>query len=123
MNADAPILAKDDDPRPAVLATRKLGHLDDAGVERQAIFTLYVPFQESDAWKCGFAFDPWPDTLVHYGVGSDAIEAMLDALASARIVFESMTPAGWTASDDLLDCADFPIKVNRAFHINLGPRP
>jgi hypothetical protein len=120
--ANTRILANEDAPRLAVLMTRKLGHLDDAGVDRQAVFTLYVPFQKPDGWKCGFSFDPWPDTLVRYGEGSDAIEALLDALAAARCVFDSMTPAAWIVSDDLLDCADFPIKINRAFHINLGTR-
>jgi hypothetical protein len=122
-SANTSILENDDGPRPTVLATRKLGHLDEAGVERQTVFTLYVPFRKSDAWKCGFAFDPWPDPLVRYGVGSDAIEAFLDALASARAVFESMTPAGWTASADLFDCADFPIRRDRAFLIHFGNKP
>jgi hypothetical protein len=113
----APILADDDRLHLSVLATRKLGYPDDAGVERETILTLYVPFQKSDVWTCGFVFDPWPNMPVRHGVGSDAIEAMLDALAGARAIFESMISVGWTGSDDLLDCSDFPVKSERAFHI------
>jgi hypothetical protein len=113
----APILAEDAGHRLSVLAARKLGYPDDAGVERETILTLYVPFQKSDVWKCGFVFDLWPDTSVRYGVGADAIEAALDALAGARGIFESKIPVGWEGSEDLLDCADFPVKNGQAFCI------
>ncbi|MBK9263236.1 MAG: hypothetical protein IPM54_25970 [Polyangiaceae bacterium] len=117
-----PIMASEDVHRLAVLATRKLGYPDDAGIERETILTLYLPFQESDIWRCEFAFDPWPEVRVGHGVGSDAIEATLDALASARVLFDAAIPIGWTGSDDLLDCADFPIKSGRAFHIRRSER-
>lgn len=111
------ILASDDGPRPAVLATRKLGYPDDAGIEQETGLIIYLPFQEADVWRCEFAFDPWPDRLVRYGVGADAIEATLDALASARAIFDAMIPVDWKGSDELLDCSDFPIKRGRAFQI------
>jgi hypothetical protein len=117
-----PLMAGEDVHRLAALTTRKLGYRDDAGIERETVLTLCMPFQESDMWRCEFAFDPWPDRLVRYGVGSDAIEATLDALASARAVFDAMIPVDWTGSDDLLDCSDFPIKSGRAFQIGRASR-
>lgn len=116
-SANTSILAKDDGRRLAVFATRKLGYPDHAFIEQETVLTLYRPFEEADGWRCEFAFDLWPDQLVRYGVGADAIESFLDALASARAIFEAMIPLGWTGSDDLLDCSDFPIKIGRAFQI------
>jgi hypothetical protein len=99
-----------------VQATRKLGIPSDSGGVREVTLTLYSPFPTEDgSWKCAFSFDPIDAGSIRYGVGADFIESFLDALAAARRVFESMIPVGWKGADDLLDCADFPIKSGRAF--------
>ncbi len=55
------------------------------------------------------------------GRGTDAIEAILDALAIARLVFSSMVANGSLLNNsDLLDCEDFPQKVGRAFWLYRG---
>lgn len=103
-----------------VLATRALGFPDERGIERELLFTLFKPVQTDDqSYTCGFAFGSSYTAPVRYGQGADYIEAVLDALAKARATFESMRPEGWIPSEegDLLDCADFPLKVGRSFWI------
>jgi len=102
-----------------VIATRPLGFPDENGGLREVVLTIYAPFvTQEGSWKCAFSFDPLDAGSIRYGAGADFIEAFLDALAVARRVFESMIPAGWTGSEDLFDCAAFPIKSGRAFHIS-----
>jgi len=102
-----------------IIAARTLGFPDANGGSREVVLRIYAPFIAQDgSWKCAFSLDPIDSGSIRYGRGADFIEAFLDALAAARRVFESMIPKGWTGSDDLLDCTDFPIKNDRAFHIN-----
>ncbi|HRI62915.1 MAG TPA: hypothetical protein PK156_01725 [Polyangium sp.] len=106
-----------------VQATRDLSIPNESGGVRKVTLSLYSPFPTVDgSWKCAFSFDPIDAGSIRYGVGVDFIESFLDALAAARRVFESMIPAGWTGSDDLFDCSDFPIKIGRAFQISRSSR-
>ncbi len=99
-----------------VQAKRKLGFPGEDGGVREVTLLLYSPFLKEDgSWKCAFSFDPIDAGSIRYGTGADVIESFLDALAAARRVFESMIPTGWTKPDDLLSCANFPIKHGRAF--------
>ncbi|UQA56731.1 DUF6968 family protein [Polyangium aurulentum] len=111
-----------------VLTTRRLGCPNEGGVEQELILTVYKPLEaEGGTWKCGFSFGPTESAAIRYGVGADFIEALLDALALARVTFEAMVPTGWVASesDALRDCADFPYKIGRSFGMDrvgdLGP--
>lgn len=101
-----------------VLATRRIELPSENVGSREITLIICSPFlTEAGSWKCAFTLDPIDGDLIRHGMGADFIEAFLDALAAARRVVESMIPAGWTGADDLFDCADFPIKSGRAFHI------
>jgi hypothetical protein len=102
-----------------VLATRKLGCSDESGNRTALLLTVSIPFKEGDVWKCGVTFGPPLNTGVYYGAGDDRIEALLDALALARAVYEKKVPEGW-ASDDLFDCLGFPYKTGRSFRYELS---
>lgn len=112
----------------AILTTRVLGCPDQYGTARP--LTVDKPFQIGDGeWKCACSFGPLEErrTPVRYGAGADFIESLLDALSLARATYKTLVPTGWHArkSEDWLDCADFPFKIGRAFHIDmvgdLGP--
>jgi hypothetical protein len=107
-------------PEMDVLATRTLGCPDESGGEREILLTVFAPFKEGEVWKCGLTFgSPWSPG-VYYGVGEDLIEALLDALALARAVYERNVPEGW-ASEELYSCFDFPYKVGRSFRNDPPP--
>jgi len=99
------------------MATRELGYQDDHGTTQMVPLSIFEPIAKSDRlWKCGVAFDYVEGAALRYGRGLDAIEAMLDALAIARLVFSSRRAKGNLLKDaDLLDCEDFPQKINGAF--------
>jgi hypothetical protein len=101
-----------------VLGTRKLAFPDQNGATSKVILTLYKPTPMGDGtWKCGYSFDPLDGTSIRFGTGADCIESLLDALALARVIYDSMIPHGWRASktEDLLDCDDLPYKSGRAY--------
>lgn len=102
------------------LATRELGYRDEKGTTQRATLSIFAPISDhGHGWKCGIAIDHGEATALRYGRGVDAIEAILDALATARLVFSSMVANGSPLSDDdLLDCDDFPKKVGRAFWLD-----
>jgi len=105
-----------DAPKQPVLAVRTVGYPDKSGVERALELTLFVPVNtDHETWQCAFTFGASLDTPVRHGLGADAIEAFLDALAGARNVFEAVVPIGWEGSGNLLDCADFPYKTGRSY--------
>jgi hypothetical protein len=105
-----------------VLTTRVLGYPDESGVARELVLTVFVPFKAGgESWKCGFTFGPPENAPIRYGVGADLIEALLDSFAMARATFEGMVPKGWGSSGDLLDCADLPYKIGRAFWTDPSP--
>jgi len=107
-----------------VLATRTLGYPDENGIEREVPLTVFEPFATKRGyWKCEFALEPILHASGQYGVGADCIEAFLDALAKARAAYENALPPTWKGSDDLLDCADLPIKIGRSFHIRRAQTP
>jgi hypothetical protein len=97
-----------------VLAIRRLGCPDESGITRELLLTVFVPFKEGEIWKCGITFGPPLSTGVYYGTGEDLIEALLDALALARAVYERNVPGDWD-SNELYSCRDFPYKVGRSF--------
>jgi hypothetical protein len=104
-----------------ILTTRRLSIPRGDNDVHELVLRVYRPFQDDDGtWKCAFSFDPMETQSIRYGTGADFIEAVLDAFAMARIAFEAMVPIGWTTTDELLDCVDFPIKIGRSFRI---PRP
>lgn len=99
-----------------VLATRAVGYRDGSGVETERCLTIFVPLKVGDkVWKCGFTFDPLPRTSIRYGLGEDFIEALLDALASARAMYEGTTPKGCEPLEMNSNCDDLPYKVGRSF--------
>ena len=70
---------------------------------------------------CGLPeYEDKPALPIRYGVGEDFIEALLDALAMARVIFEGRVPKGWgwSASEELQDCADLPYKIGRSFRMD-----
>ena len=102
-----------------VLTTRRFGvpHDDDI---RELVLTVYRPiYTERGSWKCAFAFDTAPNKPVRYGSGLDLIEALLDALAIARVAYEAMIPAEWAPpeSSDLDTGRFLPYKIGRAYSI------
>jgi hypothetical protein len=112
------------EPSLPVIATRKLGIPGESGSDREITLTLYSPFSTADgSWKCAFSFEPIDAGSCRSGVGADFIESCLDALAAARRVYEAMIPAGWPRPEELLDCSDLPIKVDRAFLIARVSKP
>lgn len=103
-----------------ILATRMLCFLDQYGATYAIVLKVYKPFQTDDGkWRCAFSLcsDEGDKNPVRYGTGADFIESLLDALTLARATCEATAPTGWQASNfkDLLDCADFPYKIGRAF--------
>jgi hypothetical protein len=116
-----PPLVPASEPNPggmAVLATRTLGRPGEDGVARKLPLTVYKPFRADDGtWRCAFALGSAESEPVRYGVGSDFIEALLDSLAMARAVYETMVPNGWSAPDSegLWDGRFLPYKVERAY--------
>jgi hypothetical protein len=104
-----------------VLSTRRLGYPDESGVQRDLLLTVFVPFKaEGEKWKCGVTFGPPESAQIHYGVGEDFIEAFLDGVAMARVIFEQRVPKGWRSSGDLLDCTNLPYKIGRSFWTERG---
>lgn len=99
------------------IATRELGYQDEHGITQTATLSLFAPISDgAHAWKCGIAIDYTENAPLRYGRGADAIEAILDALAIARLAFSSMVANGSLLNEgDLLDCEDFPQKVGQAF--------
>ena len=82
----------------------------------ELLLTIFVPFKaEGEAWKCGFTFGPLGSESIRYGLGEDFIEALLDALAMARGIYEGRVPKGWGWSGELQDCGDLPYKIGRSF--------
>jgi hypothetical protein len=102
------------------IATRELGYRDEQGTTQTATLSIFAPISDDgQAWKCGIAIDHTENAPLRYGRGADAIEAILDALAIARLVFSSMVANGSLLDEgDLLDCEDFPQKVGRAFWLH-----
>lgn len=97
-----------------VLATRRLLYSDDSDDEARLLLTVFVPFREGETWKCGLTFGPPFSLGVYYGIGDDRIEALLDALATARAIYEQRVPKTWTWKDRA-GCVDFPYKIGRSF--------
>lgn len=102
-----------------ILATSRVGvpHGDDI---RELILTVYRPIcTERGSWKCAFAFGTATNEPVRYGLGVDFLESLLDALAMARVTYETMIPLKWEPpKSSELDCVRFwPYKVDRAYSI------
>jgi hypothetical protein len=88
------------------------------GHARELVLTVYRPLcMEEAKWNCAFAFGAGANEPVRYGVGTDFIEALLDALALARITYESMIPAEWQPPESSqLDSVHFwPHKIGREY--------
>jgi hypothetical protein len=101
-----------------ILATRRLGVPDASGGVREVILTVYRPIRVQDeTWECAFAFGTAASEPVRYGVGADFIEALLDALAMARVAYRAMVPAEWEApeSEGFESVQFLPYKVGRAY--------
>lgn len=105
------------DPRDTTtLATRSLTYPDEHGTERELVLTVFAPFQaEDEIWKCGIRFGPPLNSPIYCGVGADYIEALLDGLATARVIYEAQVPQGWEPEGDLHTCSDLPYKIGRSF--------
>lgn len=104
-----------------VLGTRKLAFPDQHGVTSKVVLSVYKPTPMGDGtWKCAYSFDPLDGTFVRFGTGVDCLESILDALALARVTYDSMIPHGWQPSktEDLLDCDDLPYKSGRGYFID-----
>lgn len=99
------------------IATRNLGYRDETGQTRKVLLSVFEPIADNEhSWKCGIAFDYEDGADLQYGRGEDKIEAMLDALAIARLVFLAMTSNGSLLEDvESLACDDLPQKINGAF--------
>lgn len=106
-----------------VLATRRLGVPDDKGGVRELILTVYRPLAVNEStWKCAITFGDGGREPVHYGAGADFIEALLDALATARTLYLRMVPSGWEApeSEGFQGVEFLPYKIGRAYFTILG---
>ena len=126
-NAQPPLTAEiaAEEPNQGTLqciATRELGYRDEQGITQTALLSVFTPIsEEGHIWKCGIAIDHVENAPLRYGRGADPIEAILDALAMARLVFSSRVAKGTLLNEgDLLDCEDFPEKVGREFWIHRG---
>jgi hypothetical protein len=103
-----------------IFTARRLVRPDESGTEMELVLTVFKPFQaDGETWKCGFAFGSYEIAPIRYGIGADFIEAMLDALSLARVMYATMVPLGWVPSESggLLSCADLPFKIGRSFWI------
>jgi len=103
-----------------ILAIRRLGVPDEMGETRELMLTVYRPFSvDEQTWRCGFAVSTGAED-VRYGVGADFIEALLDALAMARLVCRAMIPSEWVAPEwDGFETVEFlPYKVGREYSID-----
>lgn len=101
-----------------LLATRILGRPGEDGAAGKLPLTVYKPFRTGDGtWRCAFSLGSTESEPVRYGIGSDFIEALLDALAMARAAHETMVPEGWTAPDsaEAWDSRFLPYKMGRAY--------
>jgi hypothetical protein len=116
-----PPLIPASEPNPGgmeVLATRTLGRPGEDGSATKLPLTVYKPFRTDDGtWRCAIVLGSAESEPVRYGVGSDFIEALLDGLAMARAVYETMVPNGWNApgSEELWDGCFLPYKVERSY--------
>lgn len=83
----------------------------------ELILIVYRPFAADETkWKCAFAFGAGANEPVRYGIGADFIEALLDALALARVTYEAMVPAEWQPESDEFDSVQFwPHKIGREY--------
>lgn len=84
----------------------------------ELIMIVYQPFAADETkWKCAFAFGGGANEPVRYGVGADFIEALLDALALARVTYESMIPPKWKPleSSDFDSAQFWPHKIGREY--------
>jgi hypothetical protein len=84
----------------------------------ELILSVYRPSAaDQTKWTCAFAFGPGTNEPVHYGIGADFIEALLDALAIARVTYESMVPEAWRPRGlDEFDGVEFwPYKMGREY--------
>jgi len=105
-----------------ILSSRRMGYPDESGAERELLLTVFMPFKaEGEKWKCGFTFGPPRSSPIHYGVGEDFIEAFLDGLAMARVIFEQKVPGGWVRSRDLDALCEVPYKIGRSFWTDPAP--
>jgi hypothetical protein len=108
-----------------VLTTRQINYRDESGAEREALLTMFRPSEtHGGTWLCGVAFGPSQTAPVRYCVGADAIEAILNALAIARLLFEAMAPNGESPPGSV-GCGDLPYCMGRSYYIDmvgdLGP--
>ncbi|HRI69742.1 MAG TPA: hypothetical protein PK156_36180 [Polyangium sp.] len=100
-----------------ILTKVRLGIPHDANDVHELILIVYRPLAVDEMkWKCAFAFGEGANEPVRYGIGADSIEALLDALALARITYESMIPNAWKPPEsDEFDSVEFwPYKIGRA---------
>jgi hypothetical protein len=84
----------------------------------ELILSVYRPFTTDETqWRCAFALGMGANEPVRYGVGADFIEALLDALALARVTYESMVPEAWRPRElDEFDGVEFwPYKIGREY--------
>lgn len=105
----------------SIMATRRLGMPDDSGGVCELMLAVYRPFQvDETTWKCAFVLETSPSGRVRYGVGSDFIEALLDALATARTAYVGMVPPQWEApeSEGFGDVHFLPYRIERAYLID-----
>jgi hypothetical protein len=84
----------------------------------ELILIVYRPFAvDATKWQCAFAFGAGANEPVRYGIGADFIEALLDALALARVTYEAMVPAEWQPREpEEFDSVQFwPHKIGREY--------
>lgn len=104
-------------------STRTLGCPDETGVERELLLTIFIPFKaEGGTWKCGVAFGPPRSTPIRYGVGDDFLEAFLNGVAMARVIFDQMRPVGWEPSRELDCCSHLPYQIGRTYWMDPSPK-
>jgi hypothetical protein len=64
--------------------------------------------------RCSRIWKGQTDFEGEYG-GEDFLEAFLNGLAMARVIFDQKVPEGWVSSGELDSCSDFPYKIGRSF--------
>ena len=101
-----------------VFSTSTPSFPDEGGVDKGINLTLFMPKEvEEGLWKCGVAFGPAETAPIYYGVGADFIEAFLDAVAMARLIYEAKLPEGWKP-EVWAGCGYWPYKVGRSYFLD-----
>jgi hypothetical protein len=87
-------------------AERVLKYVDDDGNERDLVLKIGKPHmdEETGDWICSIALGPPLNSTERHGAGVDPLQALLTALAIARVEMESSRLKGRVNWGGMADC-------------------